>query len=56
VHGLLKGEALRRRVTELLEMVGLPRNAAERYPHAFSSASARAIEMRWRCPPEKACG
>ncbi len=32
-HGLARGHAVGERVGQLLEMVGLPANAARRYPH-----------------------
>jgi peptide/nickel transport system ATP-binding protein len=37
------GAALRKRVEELLGMVGLPGEAAERYPHAFSGGQRQRI-------------
>ncbi|WP_417522574.1 dipeptide ABC transporter ATP-binding protein [Marinovum sp.] len=43
VNGLLKGAALRKRVGELLERVGLPASAMERYPHAFSGGQRQRI-------------
>ncbi|MEQ9473653.1 ABC transporter ATP-binding protein [Marinovum algicola] len=43
VGGLLKGAALRKRVGELLERVGLPASAMERYPHAFSGGQRQRI-------------
>jgi ABC-type glutathione transport system ATPase component len=51
IHGLAAGKALSRRVAELLAMVGLPAEAAERYPHEFSgsSVSASASPGRWHC-------
>ncbi len=36
VHGLAQGAAVTRRARELIEIVGLPRNALNRYPHEFS--------------------
>ena len=45
-------EEMRRRVEEVLKQVGLPKDALERYPHAFSGgqrqrlAIARAIIVR----------
>jgi oligopeptide/dipeptide ABC transporter ATP-binding protein len=36
VHRIARGADARRRVAELIEMVGLPRNAVNRYPHEFS--------------------
>ncbi|MBA4168920.1 MAG: ATP-binding cassette domain-containing protein [Chloroflexi bacterium] len=36
VHGLAKGEQAMKRARELIEIVGLPRNALNRYPHEFS--------------------
>ncbi len=36
VHGLAKGAEATRRAQRLVEIVGLPRNAINRYPHEFS--------------------
>jgi len=54
VHKLHKGAALEQRVYELLDMVGLPRDAYRRYPHEFSGGQrqrvgiARAISLNPR--------
>lgn len=54
VHRLYKGKALTDRVYELLDMVGLPRDAFRRYPHEFSGGQrqrvgiARAIALNPR--------
>jgi oligopeptide/dipeptide ABC transporter ATP-binding protein len=42
LHGL-KGEALRRRTDELLDLVRLPRSAGRRYPHAFSGGQRQRV-------------
>jgi oligopeptide/dipeptide ABC transporter ATP-binding protein len=54
VHRVAHGQQLQTAVDELLDMVRLPRAAAERYPHAFSGGQrqriviARALALRPR--------
>jgi peptide/nickel transport system ATP-binding protein len=44
VHGLAKGkDATARRITELLQLVGLPPEHAARYPHEFSGGQRQRI-------------
>ncbi len=43
VNGVASGAALRDRVARLLELVGLPASAMERYPHAFSGGQRQRI-------------
>jgi peptide/nickel transport system ATP-binding protein len=43
VNGILAGPALRARVAELLEMVGLAADSAGRFPHAFSGGQRQRI-------------
>ena len=43
VAGTHKGEALRKRVEEVLGWVGMPAAAMERYPHAFSGGQRQRI-------------
>ncbi|AWV97118.1 ABC transporter ATP-binding protein [Arcticibacterium luteifluviistationis] len=45
VSGELSGRALRIRVEELLEQVGLPASAAQRYPHAFSGGQRQRVAI-----------
>jgi len=43
MNGVLSGRALSQRVAELLAQVGLPRDAGQRYPHAFSGGQRQRI-------------
>ena len=43
VNGGMSGAEIQRRVAELLDVVGLPRSAMERYPHAFSGGQRQRI-------------
>ena len=42
-NGLLRGDELRERVMDLMELVGLDKKQLERYPHAFSGGQRQRI-------------
>ncbi len=43
IHGLARGEAARERIAELLRLVGLSPDHAQRYPHEFSGGQRQRI-------------
>ncbi|QGU94953.1 dipeptide ABC transporter ATP-binding protein [Clostridium bovifaecis] len=43
IHGILKGEQRQKRIYELLELVGLNREHANRFPHEFSGGQRQRI-------------
>ncbi|MGH3444612.1 MAG: ABC transporter ATP-binding protein [Nocardioidaceae bacterium] len=54
LHGVATGAAARRRTFELLDMVGIPASAANRYPHEFSGGMRQraALAMALACDPK----
>jgi peptide/nickel transport system ATP-binding protein len=45
VHGISRGSEVDTRVREILEIVGLPQDAANRYPHEFSGGQRQRIGL-----------
>jgi len=45
VHGLSRGKDVHKKVRELLQVVGLPADAASRYPHEFSGGQRQRIGL-----------
>jgi peptide/nickel transport system ATP-binding protein len=54
LHGIARGQAAKSRAAELLEMVGIPGDRADRYPHEFSGGMRQraAIAMALSCEPK----
>ena len=54
LHGVASGAAAHRRTAELLEMVGIPASAAQRFPHEFSGGMRQraALAMALACDPQ----
>jgi peptide/nickel transport system ATP-binding protein len=54
LHGIAEGKQARRAVGELLELVGISRDRADRYPHEFSGGMRQraAIAMALACKPK----
>jgi peptide/nickel transport system ATP-binding protein len=52
VNGTYSGAKLRERVAELLNLVGLPASAMERYPHAFSGGQRQRISIARAIAPD----
>lgn len=50
--GTHSGAALRKRVAELLDVVGLPQSSVDRYPHAFSGGQRQRIGIARAIAPE----